>query len=94
MSGSIVSLPLLDRYRETDKQRLLEVLHECLGKLEDKEKLVIHLRFWEALEIPQIAQLLDMSWDHVDQLLDQSVGRLRLMLSEELCIDVKCGIAA
>lgn len=73
---------------ETNKARVIAELHHCLNKLEVEQKLVIHLRFWEDLEIAQIAIVMASTWDHVNELLEKSLEQLREMMISSL--NYKC----
>lgn len=69
---------------ESNKVRVLAELHHCLDQLEVEQKLVIHLRFWEDLEIAQIAIVMTTTWDHVNELLEKSLQKLREMMISSL----------
>lgn len=73
---------------ESNKARVIAELHHCLNKLEVEQKLVIHLRFWEDLEIAQIAIVMASTWDHVNDLLEKSFEQLREMMISSL--NYKC----
>lgn len=55
-------------------------LHECLIRLEPLQKFVIHLRFWEELEVAQIASIIGKGWDETDHLLENTLTVLRAMI--------------
>lgn len=57
-----------------------EALHACMAKLKPVQRLAIQLRFWEELEIEQMAVVLNMSWSAVDQLLESTFVELRKLL--------------
>lgn len=61
-------------------QELIEPLHDCLAMLPSEQKLILHLRFWEDLEISQIAEVTHLSWDRVDSILRKTIADLRRML--------------
>ncbi len=69
---------------ESNKPRVLAELRNCLDKLEIEQKLVIQLRFWENLEIAQIAIVMTTTWDHVNELLEKSLQQLREMMISSL----------
>jgi DNA-directed RNA polymerase specialized sigma24 family protein len=62
------------------KKVFIEPLHACLDRLEPNQKLVIHLRFWEEMEISQIAAITSSTWNHVNQLLEWTLIHLQEML--------------
>ena len=79
---------------KVERNRLIVLLHACLDELEPAQKLVLQLRFWELLEIEQIALILESSWNHVDELLERTFRQLRMMLTERLRAEADAAKAA
>lgn len=63
--------------RDASRPRWKEALAEDIAQLPDDEKLVLTLRYYEALSIDEIAQVMGTSQDKVTGTLDQAHGRLR-----------------
>lgn len=81
---SIAPTEILILCPRTDRRIFIEPLHACLDRLEPKQKLVIHLRFWEEMEISKIAIITESNWDHVNHLLEKTILQLGEMLTEHL----------
>jgi DNA-directed RNA polymerase specialized sigma24 family protein len=63
---------------EDDFKEMLEWLERWLNELEDQERMIIRLRFWEGMTGPEIAKAMRLSPEgRVYPLLQQSLGRLR-----------------
>lgn len=65
---------------DQNKNLAIEALHNCLNQLEMEQKLVIQLRFWEELEVRQIAIVMTATWEYVNNLLEKSLQQLREMM--------------
>ncbi len=52
-------------------------LVECMKKLSARDQLVVDLRYFGGLDVPEIATQLDISPNHASVLLYRAVGRLR-----------------
>ncbi len=63
-------------------------LHAHLHELSPREKLILHLRFWESLTIEEIGDRLDLSWEEVDEAITQIQDHLksRLTISDPLSL--------
>jgi len=63
---------------EDDFVEILEWLERWLNDLEDQERMIIRLRFWEGMTGPEIARAMRISPEQrVYPLLQQAIGRLR-----------------
>lgn len=60
-----------------------QVLRRAISTLPLLEQVAIHLRFWEEMEIEEIAELCQISWDRADQLVSRGLTRLKRVLSEK-----------
>ena len=69
------------------KKTFIEPLHDCLDRLTPEQRLAIHLRFWEEMEIAQIAIATESTWNQVNQLLENTILQLREMLAARLRMD-------
>lgn len=61
-----------------------EELHESLLKLPSKKQQAIQMRFFDGLAIDQISQVLGMTWEKTDKLIENALGDLRAMLEAKL----------
>lgn len=59
-------------------------LAKCLGKLSQRDREVVALRFGGDLSGPEIAEMLDLSLANVQQILSRSLRRLREALGERV----------
>ncbi len=78
MGGSDEYSPQAALLNEEFKHTLVE----CIGKLPEREQLVLSLIFEQALNLKEIAAVLDLTEGRVSQLRSQAVLRLRGMLKE------------
>lgn len=56
-------------------------LRKALCELDAVAQITLYLRFWEAFTIEEIAAELSLSWNKVDQTIEQSLNLLR----EKIC---------
>lgn len=56
-------------------------LHAAIGNLDPLKRAVLHLRFWENMEIAEIAKATRLQWSEADWLIDLAVSELRQTLS-------------
>jgi DNA-directed RNA polymerase specialized sigma24 family protein len=73
---------------------LKALLGECMDRLTPTQKLALQMRFYEELEIAQIAYVLKMSWDKTDRLLESTFRELRLQIEKKLTAPVIAATAA
>lgn len=55
----------------------VQLLKTLLPKLKRIQILAIYFRYWENLLIEEIAEILNLSWDEADQLIETSLKELR-----------------
>lgn len=63
-------------------EELKHTLAECIGKLPEREQLILSLIFEQGLNLKEIGAVLDLTEGRVSQLRSQAVLRLRGMLKE------------
>ena len=54
-----------------------QAIEAGLKNLNELERKAIFLRFWECLPIARIADLIGLSWEHTDRVIDAAVEKLR-----------------
>lgn len=59
------------------------VLAPAMGRLEPRERLILHLRFFEGMTQTQVAARIGISQMHVSRLIRRSIDNLRLFMAEE-----------
>lgn len=64
-------------------QKQFERLKEAILFLSEKQKYVLHLRFWENKTIGEISRKIGTSWAATDQMIDSTVNHLRIRLMQE-----------
>lgn len=57
-------------------------LADALGRLSDREREVVALRFGGDLTGPEIAQLLDLTLSNVQQIVSRALRKLRMLMDE------------
>ncbi len=73
----------LDPFEETSWQAQRDRLAEALGELNEQEKLVITLYYYEGLTLSEIAEVMELSPSRISQVHSKAVSRLRGKLSPE-----------
>jgi RNA polymerase sigma factor for flagellar operon FliA len=66
------------------KSDLAEKLKEAIDKLDEREKLVLQLLFYEELGIKEVAEILNVSLSRVSQIKSQALEKLRKHLEETI----------
>lgn len=56
------------------------LLQKALSGLEENERKVIFLRFWNPLSIFEISKILKISWQETDQLIEATLQKLKLTI--------------
>jgi RNA polymerase sigma-B factor len=59
------------------------VLAPAMGRLEPRERLILHLRFFEGMTQTQVAARIGISQMHVSRLIRRSIDNLRQFMAEE-----------
>ena|SRR5689334_20606711 len=60
------------------------IVREAIAQLQDDEQSVIVLRFWEKNTITEIASILDLTWNEVEQHMSQALSKL-----QKFCLETK-----
>lgn len=58
----------------------IEKLKEAMSYLSSKQKLVLHLRFWDNMTINEISRQIGLSWKSTDQVIDSAINHLRIRI--------------
>lgn len=78
--------PAAPEYQEPEAQTLAQEsnneLLTALGKLNDRERRIIELKFWGDLDTRSIAAVLSMTESNVRVILHRSLGKLKKILGE------------
>lgn len=61
-----------------------EELHTSLLKLSSKKQQAIQMRFFDELAIDQISQVLGMTWENTDKLIENALAELRNRLERKI----------
>lgn len=61
----------------------VQALHDAIDKLEPTKRAVLHMRFWEEMEISMIAKLKGVEWADADRLINSALLELRQALTGE-----------
>ncbi len=72
----------VDVEEEVVKKDLLERVKKAVEKLDEREKLVIQLIFYEELPLKEVAQILGCSVSRVSQIKGEAIKKLRKFLKE------------
>ncbi len=72
----------IDVEKEVVRKDLIEKLKKAIDNLDDREKLVIQLLFYEELPLKEIAQILGCSISRVSQIKGEAISKLRRFMRE------------
>ena len=78
--NQLISQGKIERFSRNN----FEELHSCLLKLSSKKQLAIQMRFFDELEIDRMSQVLGMTWDDTDMLIENALIELRIRLEKKL----------
>ncbi len=68
--------------QELSRAERLECLRDALGRLTEKERTVLSLSYYEALNLRQIAEMLHVTESRISQIRTQALRRLRDLMAE------------
>ena len=83
LMGYLVDNDGEDPLTRTRLKEIEKAVAKAIGKLPEKEKLVISLYYWEELTMKEIGKVLGITESRVSQIHSQAVGRLRRKLVKE-----------
>lgn len=69
--------------QEVDTSDLLNILHDSVGRLDDKLRIVVHLRLWERPTLREIAKRLDIKESTARMRYHRGIERLRKRLQKQ-----------
>ena len=69
--------------KKIENAQLKKTLRSVLGKLPEKELMVIQLYYVEELNIYEIAKVLDVTTGRVSQIKKSAIGKLRDLIKKE-----------
>lgn len=78
----VISSRRADVEEEVVRKDLIEKLKEAIEKLDEREKLVIQLIFYEELPLKEIAQILDCSISRVSQIKGEAIEKLKKLMKD------------
>ncbi len=78
----VISSKKTDVEEEVIKKDLVEKLKEAVEKLDEREKLVVQLVFYEELPLKEIAQILGCSISRVSQIKGEAIEKLRKFMKD------------
>jgi len=85
--GEAAPLTLNDTVGSTDSSlenlQVYDDLKDALASLDDREKMVIYLRFFQELSQSEVAQRLRISQMHVSRLQSRALSQLRKLMTED-----------
>lgn len=86
--GQSVQIPSNDTSAQPEtafmKGETVQVLTEAIGKLKEKERMVISLYYVEELNMTQIAQVLGVSEPRISQIHSSAISKLKLYMNKYL----------
>ena len=83
LMGYLVDNDGEDPLTRTRLKEIEKAVAKAIGKLPEKDKLVISLYYWEELTMKEIGKVLGITESRVSQIHSQAVGRLRRKLVKE-----------
>lgn len=78
----VLSTKKVEVEEEILRKDLIEKLRRAIDRLEDREKLVIQLIFYEELPLKEIAQILGCSVSRVSQIKGEAIRKLRNLMKD------------
>lgn len=78
----VLSTKKVEIEEEILRKDLIEKLRKAIDKLEEREKLVIQLIFYEELPLKEIAQILGCSISRVSQIKGEAIQKLRNLMKD------------
>ncbi|RLJ70192.1 RNA polymerase sigma-28 (SigD/FliA/WhiG) subunit [Hydrogenivirga caldilitoris] len=78
----VISSRRADVEEEVVRKDLIEKLKEAIEKLDEREKLVIQLIFYEELPLKEIAQILNCSISRVSQIKGEAIEKLKKLMKD------------
>lgn len=74
LKEEVILLPTDDVLCVDEYQHVIE---KALGTLNEQERRVIFLRFWEPYTIAQVADRIGVAWEEADGLIDSAVRKIQ-----------------
>lgn len=71
-----------DPYTELQKNELIDMVAETLGRLPEKERLVVNMYYFDELTMKEIGSVLGITESRVSQLHTKAMKRLRMSLNQ------------
>ena len=63
------------------KKNKIKKLYDCTPKLSDPELIAIYCRYWENMTIEEISNVINLSWDATDKLIEAALTQLKFHFS-------------
>lgn len=64
----------------TFSEAQFQKLKEAMNYLNEKQRNVIRMRFWENMSILEISNCIGLSWQSTDQFIDSAINHLRIRI--------------
>jgi len=77
----------LDAFSKTRLKEIENTIAEAIGKLPEKEKLVVSLYYWDELTMKEIGKVLEITESRVSQIHSQAIIHLRGKLRKEKLLE-------
>jgi RNA polymerase sigma factor for flagellar operon FliA len=77
----------IDAFSQTRLKEIENTIAEAIGKLPEKEKLVISLYYWDELTMKEIGKVLEITESRVSQIHSQAIIHLRGKLRKEKLLE-------
>ena len=77
----------LDAFSQTRLKEIENTIAEAIGKLPEKEKLVVSLYYWDELTMKEIGKVLEITESRVSQIHSQAIIHLRGKLRKEKLLE-------
>lgn len=79
----LVEIPGIEKSKNEVLQKRKNLLKEILKEMPEKQRTVIHLKYYQRLSNSEIAEILNVNYQSVSNLLHRALNKLKKSLSEK-----------
>lgn len=72
-----------DVLQKLEREELVEIISEILGKLSEREQMIMQLYFFEELNLSEIKEILNITESRISQIVKEIIKKIRKSLGEQ-----------
>lgn len=72
-----------DVLKKLEREELVEIISEILGKLSEREQMIMQLYFFEELNLSEIKDILNITESRISQIIKEIIKKIRKSLGEQ-----------